>query len=181
MGNKEQKLFGTLASGSIFQINELYRCKMNNHHDEKGFTLIELLLAISLVSILFASIIPTFIEFRKRESNWRAQIQMEQEAIRFFTYFENRNAGAKSWRIRNESVVIESSERRANKPITRLFYLDGSRIVETDIERGGFLILAQNVDSVHFQLINEALHIQLTLTDGKRTYKAMGILSRSLD
>ncbi len=148
---------------------------------EKGLTLLELLIAISLILILISTILPTVIQFREREINWRKDIQLEQEAIRFFTYLENRNSSILDWSIAGNSVTIRAYKMQSGPIIKRNIYKDGARIVEVDSMMGGYLILAQMVENIRYYEIGDQLHIELILTSGGRSRVFQGVLSKSIN
>lgn len=148
---------------------------------EKGATLLELMIAIALILFLIASLLPTAVQFRKREMNWRQEIKMEQEAIRFFTYLENRNAHILGWNITGSSVTFEVNEQRTSSTIKRYIYKDGDRIAEVDSENRGYLILANMVQDVRFYSMDNGLHIELTLSTGEKVRIFHGVLYRSIE
>lgn len=155
---------------------------MRTLSSDRGITLFELLLAITIVSLLITSLLPTVIQFRKREINWREEVIMEQEAIRFFSYFENRNACVVNWSTSGTSVVIEVCEQRNGRTIRRQFYKDSmDRAVEVDAITGGYIIIAHLVKKVQFSVVDHYLNIELTLSNGGQTRIYKGVLTRSID
>lgn len=154
---------------------------MKHFSSERGATLIELMIAISIILTLIAALLPTAIQVRKREMMWRQEIQLEQKAIRFFTYMENRNSNMLGWTIEGGSITIEVNKQRAGANIKRHIYKNGERIIERDAESGGNLILAQMVREIQYYEIGDNLHIELTLFTGDYVRVFYGVLSRSIE
>lgn len=154
---------------------------MKAFSSSKGFTLMELLVAISLICLFIATIIPTVIQFRQREINWRETMNLEQEAVRFFTYFENRLAGAKNWNVQGNQITVELSELRNGNSIQKRLYQLGDKTIETDIPMGGTLIMAQMVQSIQYISDGRILTILLTLSKGDVTETFQGVFLRSVE
>ncbi|WP_156920571.1 hypothetical protein [Thermicanus aegyptius] len=147
---------------------------------ERGFTLTEVILWLFLYSLLLTSLLPLFPLLREREEKLQREIAMEEEAIRFYTYMENRNADVLTWRIyRPNSVTISTYDQLDG----RVFYQDGLRIAETkkNASYGGYLILAFMVKEIRYLDEGDLLRMVLTVErDGMtRTYE--GVLPRYIE
>lgn len=148
---------------------------------EKGITLLEVLLAVSIILFIIATLLPSAIAIRKREMMWRHEHQIEQEAIRFFTYLENRNSNVVGWKINGDRVTLEVKKQRDGANVKRYVFKDGERIVEMDTENAGYIVLAQHVQNIRFYDSDNILQIELILSNSGTTRSFHGILSRSIE
>jgi prepilin-type N-terminal cleavage/methylation domain-containing protein len=149
--------------------------------NQKGFSLLELMISLSILTMFIGIILPSLIMFREKQKLWQDEIAMEQEAIRFFTYMQNRSATVSNWIvISNQSVILETCEMVDSRYIRRQIYQFGDRIIERDVENNGTIILSHLVERVLFTKSNNLLDIQLTLRnrDHSRTYH--GFITRRI-
>ncbi len=182
LASVQEAVSNRLADRSVYTLNRVFNGgKMKTFSSNKGFTLIELLLAISLISLFIATVIPSMLQFRQRELNWRDMMHLEQEAIRFFTYFENRNASAKTWNIQGNQITIELAEQRNGRPLIKRIYQLGDRIIETDIPMGGTLIMAQMVHDIRYTQNGSSINITLTLSKDGTSQMFHGVFMSSVE
>lgn len=153
---------------------------MRQLFSQKGITLLEVMIALTIITLLIATLLPTAFQFREREANWRIEMQMEQEAIRFFTYLENRNACLVNFWIDNNRATIEVCNIRDGLTIKRRIYQDRDRLVEEDTIKRGYIIMAFMVQDVQFYQRGQDLLIKLILKNDNLQRSFTGILSRGI-
>lgn len=148
--------------------------------NEGGYTLTEVLVTLMAFSLLAAAVLPFLLEFRERLDRWNIEMTLDQEALRFFTYIQNRNAGVRSWSMSGTTLILESSKKQGS-PVRREYYLLGDHIIERDLADGGSILLALDVQNVQYAPSGDLLKILLTLKKGSHAKTYEGFLARSLE
>jgi prepilin-type N-terminal cleavage/methylation domain-containing protein len=147
----------------------------------QGYTLLEVLIVISLLTLILAALLPGLLLFKNRESLWQKEINLGQEAIRFFTYLQNRNSCLLGWRVQSGVLTVEVCGQHNGRAIERQIYQSGARVVEVDRVNGGFLLLAHMVDDIQFIPQRDLLLIKLTLKKGRQIETFHGVLVRRIE
>lgn len=147
---------------------------------EKGITLLEVLISMTLFVCIVATLMPVIVNLKKHEILWREKMKIQQEAIRFFTYLENRNSCYDRADIQNQKLILYICRNESNSPKVRTLYFHEDKIYEQQ-NGEGYIELAQHVQAIQYTIIDNGIEIQLTLSYGRTTETFTWTLRRHIE